>query len=102
MKLAVLGGGHWGKNLIREFNNCNVLKYICDTNKSVLDSYNEMYPKILITDNYQSILDDKEVKKIKDDFLKKYKGNLITLSTLDKKSISNIKSKITKYVSYKI
>ena len=49
--------------------------------------------------NKIDLLEDKEVKKIKDDFLKKYKGKLITLSTLDKKSISNIKSKILKYVS---
>jgi GTP-binding protein len=49
--------------------------------------------------NKTDLLEDKEVKKIKDDFLKKYKVNLITLSTLDKKSISKIKSKIIKYVS---
>ena len=49
--------------------------------------------------NKIDLLEDKEVKKIKDDFLKKYKVNLITLSTLDKKSISKIKSKIIKYVS---
>jgi GTP-binding protein len=49
--------------------------------------------------NKIDLLEDKEVKKIKDDFLKKYKVNLITLSTLHKKSISKIKSKIIKYVS---
>lgn len=64
MKLAVLGGGYWGKNLIREFNNCNVLKYICETNKSVWDSYIETYSSVIVTDNYQSILDDKEVTAI--------------------------------------
>ena len=42
---------------------------------------------------------EKEVKKIKYDFLKKYKVNLITISTLNKKSISKVKSKIMKYVS---
>ena len=40
-----------------------------------------------------------ENKKIKSDFLKKHKVNLITLSTFDKKSISKIKSKLIKYVS---
>ena len=49
--------------------------------------------------NKVDLLEDKEVKKIKYDFLKKYKVNLITLSTLNKKSVSNIKSKIIKYVS---
>ena len=49
--------------------------------------------------NKIDLLDDKEVKKIKDNFLKRYKVKLITLSTLNKKSISDIKSKIIKYVS---
>ena len=49
--------------------------------------------------NKTDLLEEKEVKKIKYDFLKKYKVELVTLSTLDKKSISKIKSKLTKYVS---
>ena len=49
--------------------------------------------------NKTDLLKDKEIKKIRDDFLKKYKVNLITLSTFDKKSISKIKSKLIKYVS---
>ena len=53
----------------------------------------------LVVLNKTDLLEDKEVKKIKNDFLKKHKVNLITLSTLDKKSISKIKSKLIKYVS---
>ena len=53
----------------------------------------------LVVLNKTDLLEDKEVKKIKNDFLRKYKVNLITLSTFDKKSISKIKSKLIKYVS---
>ena len=49
--------------------------------------------------NKIDLLEKDDVEKIKDDFLKKYKVKLIMLSTLDKKSISEIKSKIIKYVS---
>ncbi len=49
--------------------------------------------------NKTDLLEEKEVKKIKDDFLKKHKVELVTLSTLNKKSISRIKSKLIKYVS---
>ncbi len=49
--------------------------------------------------NKIDLLEEKQVKKIKDDFLKKHKVELVTLSTLNKKSISKIKSKLTKYVS---
>ena len=53
----------------------------------------------LVVLNKIDLLEDKEVKKIKNDFLKKHKVNLITLSTIDKKSISKIKTKLIKYVS---
>ena len=31
LKVAVIGCGHWGKNLIRNFANLGVLKYVCDS-----------------------------------------------------------------------
>ena len=49
--------------------------------------------------NKIDLIEKKEVEKIKVDFLKKHKVKLTTLSTLDKKSISKIKSEIIKYVS---
>lgn len=64
MKLAVIGGGYWGKNLIREFNNLGVLNCICDNNKSVWNSYKDQYPNIDITEDFQSILDNKEINAI--------------------------------------
>ena len=42
---------------------------------------------------------EKEVKQIKDKFLKKYKVNSLTISTLNKKSVSDLKSKLIKYVT---
>ena len=91
---------------------CKSLIHMIDiTEEDLKKSYNQVrkelknYSKDLVKKdeivvlNKIDLLEDKEVKKIKDDFLKKYKGKLITLSTLDKKSISNIKSKILKYVS---
>jgi hypothetical protein len=44
------------------------------------------------------LLIKKEVKNIKDKFLKKYNVNLLTISTFDKKSMSNLKSKLVKHV----
>ena len=32
LKVAVVGCGHWGKNLIRNFAELGVLKYVCDSN----------------------------------------------------------------------
>ena len=113
---GLIEGAHEGVGLgikfLKHIERCKSLLHMIDiTEEDLKKSYSQVrkelknYSKDLLKKdeivvlNKIDLLEDKEVKKIKDDFLKKYKGNLITLSTLDKKSISNIKSKITKYVS---
>ncbi len=61
MKLGLIGGGYWGKNLIREFNTLNVLNIICDINEQSLRNYNEMYPNIKTTTDFNDILNDAEI-----------------------------------------
>ena len=31
LKVAVIGCGYWGKNLVRNFSEIGVLKYVCDS-----------------------------------------------------------------------
>ena len=52
----------------------------------------------LVVLNKTDLIEQKEVKNIKDKFLKKYNVNLLTISTFDKKSMSNLKSKLVKHV----
>ena len=33
LKIGIIGCGYWGKNLIRNFYELNVLKYVCDIQK---------------------------------------------------------------------
>ena len=113
---GLIEGAHEGIGLgikfLKHIERCKSLLHMIDiTEEDLKKSYSQVrkelknYSKDLLKKdeivvlNKIDLLEDKEVKKIKDDFLKKYKVNLITLSTLDKKSISNIKSKIIKYVS---
>jgi len=44
--IGIVGGGYWGKNLIREFNACGVLGYICDINENALKEHVKTYPSI--------------------------------------------------------
>ena len=43
-KIAVIGCGHWGKNLVRNFSEIGVLEYVCDSNfihaKNIAKEYN--------------------------------------------------------------
>ena len=113
---GLIEGAHEGVGLgikfLKHIERCKSLLHMIDiTEGDLKKSYSQVrkelknYSKDLLKKdeivvlNKIDLLDDKEVKKIKDNFLKKYKVKLITLSTLNKKSISDIKSKIIKYVS---
>ena len=113
---GLIEGAHEGVGLgikfLKHIERCKSLLHMIDiTEDDLKKSYSQVrkelknYSKDLLKKdeivvlNKIDLLDDKEVKKIKDNFLKRYKVKLITLSTLNKKSISDIKSKIIKYVS---
>ena len=41
--VAVIGGGYWGKNLVRNYYNLNALKLISDKNETILSNFKEQY-----------------------------------------------------------
>ncbi len=45
-KVAVIGSGYWGKNLVRNFHKIGALKLICDKNETVLESFKQQYPDV--------------------------------------------------------
>ena len=113
---GIIEGAHEGTGLgikfLKHIERCNSLLHLIDiTEEDLKKSYSQVRKELknyskdmlkkdeLVVLNKTDLLEDKEVKKIKNDFLKKHKVNLITHSTFDKKSISNIKSKLIKYVS---
>ena len=113
---GLIEGAHEGVGLgikfLKHIERCKSLLHMIDiTEDDLKKSYSQVRKELknynkdllkkdeIVVLNKIDLLDDKEVKKIKDNFLKKYKVKLITLSTLNKKSISDIKSKIIKYVS---
>ena len=61
LQLGLIGGGQWGKNLIREFNNLKVLHSICDSNEDLLEDYNKKYPDIKTTNDWNSVLNDETI-----------------------------------------
>ena len=64
IKVGLIGGGYWGKNLIREFNNCDVLHSICELNDELLEMYKINYPNIVLTKNWNDLLDNTEINSI--------------------------------------
>ncbi len=98
---GLIEGAHEGVGLgikfLKHIERCKSLLHMIDiTEEDLKKSYNQVrkelknYSKDLLKKdeivvlNKTDLLEDKEVKKIKNDFLKKHKVNLITLSTFDK------------------
>ncbi len=64
IKLGLIGGGYWGKNLIRDFNECGALDTICDINTKALDEYNKLYPNVKTTKNWDDVLNNTEITAV--------------------------------------
>jgi UDP-2-acetamido-3-amino-2,3-dideoxy-glucuronate N-acetyltransferase len=62
--LALVGVGHWGKNLARNFNRLGALAAVCDVNEIHLQMFKENYPDIRATVSYEEILNDSTITKI--------------------------------------
>ena len=56
LKVAVVGAGYWGKNLVRNFNSLGALGVICDSRKELLGSFSENHTDVLLTDSFQEVL----------------------------------------------
>ncbi|MCF8077796.1 MAG: Gfo/Idh/MocA family oxidoreductase [Desulfobacterales bacterium] len=60
-KIAVIGSGYWGKNLVRNFNNLGALKLICDKNEIVLNSFREEYPEVQSCLAFNEVLNREDI-----------------------------------------
>ncbi|MFC1477680.1 Gfo/Idh/MocA family protein [candidate division KSB1 bacterium] len=66
VRLAVIGGGGWGKNLIRNFVSLERadLRYICDLDEHRLTQYKELYPGVSTTTDFEHVLHDESIKAV--------------------------------------
>jgi UDP-2-acetamido-3-amino-2,3-dideoxy-glucuronate N-acetyltransferase len=64
MKLGLIGGGYWGKNLIREFHGLGVLHTVCDLNQDALQKYQDTYENLKVTTNWDDVLGNKDITAV--------------------------------------
>jgi UDP-2-acetamido-3-amino-2,3-dideoxy-glucuronate N-acetyltransferase len=57
-RVAVIGSGQWGKNLIRNFHELRALAAICDADEDRLSGWKEQYPECRRVTSYSEILTD--------------------------------------------
>lgn len=63
-RVAVVGSGYWGKNLVRNFHNLGSLEAICDKNECVLDLFKRQYPDTQTYMAYSDILHNNNVDAV--------------------------------------
>ena len=63
-KIAVVGAGYWGKNLIRNFHELGHLAVICDANEMVKPTYEEKYSDVQFKLNYGEVLSDNGIDAV--------------------------------------
>lgn len=57
-KIAVVGFGMWGKNIVRNFYNLNVLDIVCDLDEEVHKVIQEQFPGVKVTKDFNDIIND--------------------------------------------
>jgi len=62
--VAVVGGGYWGKNLIRNFHALDALKIICDSDEEALAEFRSDYPEITTTPHLSDVLANPEIDAV--------------------------------------
>ena len=113
---CLIEGAHKGTGLgiqfLKHIERCKSLLHMIDiTNNDIKKSYDQVKTELknystklskkkeLIVLNKTDLIDEKKVKDIVKNFSKKTKSEVITLSTLKKKTLSKIKAKLISYVS---
>ncbi|MFA6412078.1 MAG: Gfo/Idh/MocA family oxidoreductase [Syntrophales bacterium] len=64
LKIAVIGAGYWGKNLVRNFHQLGVLKVICDADRKIQSQMRKDYPDVSCIDQFDGLLNNPSITAI--------------------------------------
>src|SRR5258708_10000618 len=63
-RVAVIGVGYWGKNLVRNFYELGTLVALCDSNQLLEEDYKKKYQGVKFCTNYQEVLSDPSIHAV--------------------------------------
>jgi predicted dehydrogenase len=63
-RVAVAGLGHWGKNLVRNFDDLTELRALCDVSPETREEFARRYPNARVTEAFGELLEDPTVDAV--------------------------------------
>ena len=63
-KVAVIGCGNWGKNLVRNFAHLGALGVVCDADSRRLQHIRHEHPGTTISDHFESVLNNQDIRAV--------------------------------------
>ncbi len=63
-RIAVIGCGLWGRNIVRNFYNLGVLDTVCDMDEEHLKMVTEQYPGVNVTKDYKEVVNSSEITSV--------------------------------------
>lgn len=64
VRIGVAGCGHWGRNLVRNLHDCNVLQHVCEVHAEARETVKSQYPEVTVSADYQQLLDDDSIDAV--------------------------------------
>jgi UDP-2-acetamido-3-amino-2,3-dideoxy-glucuronate N-acetyltransferase len=62
--VALIGAGHWGKNLARAFDALGALNLVCEASPAAVEAIKKQYPHVRTTASYAEVLADPAITKV--------------------------------------
>ncbi len=62
--IGLIGLGYWGKNILRNLYELEVLHTACDTNLGTLSEHKKKFPEVSYISSFDEILDNPKIKAI--------------------------------------
>jgi UDP-2-acetamido-3-amino-2,3-dideoxy-glucuronate N-acetyltransferase len=63
-RIACIGAGHWGRNLVRNFNELGALAWVCEASAPARTAIAERYPDVRCTGSVDEVLADASVSGV--------------------------------------
>ncbi|MFA5272216.1 MAG: Gfo/Idh/MocA family oxidoreductase, partial [Candidatus Omnitrophota bacterium] len=64
VKIGIIGLGYWGKNLLRNLNELNVLAIACDCDKNIIKARKKEFPGLKYTSSVSEALNNPQIKGV--------------------------------------